>query len=329
MTEVTLEDIIQASERINVHRTPVMTCEAISSLASKKSPVELFFKCELFQKTGSFKFRGASNAVESLSEEEASKGVVCHSSGNHAQAIALAAKKRNIPAYIVMPKTVAAIKKKAVLEYDGQVIECEPFMEDRVRLAEEMEKKTGATFIHPFNNPKVIAGQGTIALEILSQVKDLDAIVVPVGGGGMLTGCATAAKSLNPKIKVFAAEPLEVNDCYQSFKNNTRLSNESHSTSVADGLLTNLGDLAYGSIHKLVDDVFTVSEKEIVQATKLVWERAKLFIEPSAGVGVGVTLFNQDFQDKIKELGIKRIGIVLCGGNVDIDVITELFKKYQ
>lgn len=187
--------------------------------------------------------------------------------------------------------------------------------------------ETGASFIHPFNNPNVIAGQGTIALELLSQVKDLDAIIVPVGGGGMLTGCSIAAKSLNPNIKVYAAEPDLVNDCYRTFKNRERLTNAS-SVSVADGLLTNLGDIAYSELFKHVDDVFLVSEKQIINATELVWGRMKLCIEPSAGVGVAVTLYNQDFKDTIKRHGIKRIGIILCGGNVDIVKAAELFKKY-
>lgn len=175
----------------------------------------------------------------------------------------------------------------------------------------------------------MIAGQGTIALELLSQVEDLDAIVIPVGGGGMLTGCAVAAKSLNPNIKVFAAEPAAVDDCYQSFKTQKRSSNPVTTTSVADGLLTDLGDIAYASIQKYVDDVFTVTEKEIIQATQFVWERLKQCIEPSAGVGVAVTLYNQEFQEKIKEHNLKRIGIILCGGNVDISKVVDLFQKYK
>ncbi|EIE77707.1 hypothetical protein G6F46_004764 [Rhizopus delemar] len=329
MVEITLNDVLQAAERIQVHRTPVMTSDSINEFASKNRPVELFFKCELLQKTGSFKYRGASNAVQSISEQDAPKGVVCHSSGNHAQAVALAAKKRGIPCYAVMPKSVADIKKKAVIGYGAKLVECESLMSERVRIADELLKETGGTFVHPFNNPKVIAGQGTIALELLSQVEDLDAIVVPVGGGGMLTGCAVAAKSLNPNIKIFAAEPAAVDDCYQTFKTQQRSSNPVTATSVADGLLTNLGDIAYASIQKYVDDVFTVTEKEIIQATQFVWERLKQCIEPSAGVGVAVTLYNQEFQEKIKEHNIKRIGIILCGGNVDISKVVDLFQKYK
>lgn len=194
--------------------------------------------------------------------------------------------------------------------------------------ASEVQEETGATFVHPFNNPNVIAGQGTIALELLSQVQNLDAIIVPVGGGGMLTGCSIAAKSLNPAIKVYAAEPECVNDCYRSFKNKERLTNKS-SLSVADGLLTNLGEIAFSEIHKNVDDVFTVSEKEIINTMELIWARMKLCIEASAAVGVAVALYNKDFQDAVKANKIKRIGVILCGGNVDIINATELFQKYK
>jgi threonine dehydratase len=189
-------------------------------------------------------------------------------------------------------------------------------------------KKTGAAFIHPFNNPNVIAGQGTIVLELISQVKDLDAIIVPVGGGGMLTGCSIAAKSLNPDIKIFAAEPEAVNDCYRSFKEKERLTNEV-SLSVADGLLTNLGDIAFAEIHKHVDDVFTVTEKEIINTMELIWGRMKLCIEASAAVGVAVALHNKDFKEAVKKHNIKRVGVILCGGNVDIIEAVELFKKYK
>ncbi|KAI9483528.1 MAG: tryptophan synthase beta subunit-like PLP-dependent enzyme [Benjaminiella poitrasii] len=328
--QVTIDHILQATERIDVHRTPIATCTAINELASKNNdvPVELFFKCELFQKTGSFKFRGASNAVALLSDEEAANGVVCHSSGNHAQAIALAAKNRGIPAYVVMPKNTSKVKKVAVYAYGAQVTECEPIQSERETMAEKVRVEKGASFIHPFNNPNVIAGQGTIAVELLSQVNDLDAIIVPVGGGGMLTGCSIAAKALNPKIKVFAAEPSQVDDCYRSFKQHDRATN-SRPESVADGLLTNLGDIAYKELFKHVDDVFTVTEKEIIQTMELIWGRMKLCIEPSAAVGPAVTIYNKDLQARIKQDGIKRIGIILCGGNIDIINAVELFQKYK
>ncbi|KAI8054163.1 tryptophan synthase beta subunit-like PLP-dependent enzyme [Gilbertella persicaria] len=318
MAQITLENIIQAAERIHVHRTPVLTCESMNEFASTKDvPVELYFKCELFQKTGSFKYRGASNAVAVLTDEEAANGVVCHSSGNHAQAIALAAKNRGVPAYIVMPNTTPDVKKVAVAAYGAHIIECEPLQSVREETAERVRKEKNASFIHPFNNPHVIAGQGTIALELLSQVNDLDAIIVPVGGGGMLTGCSIAAKSLRPDIKVYAAEPSLVDDCYRSFKKHERLTN-AQSESVADGLLTNLGDIAYSEIHKHVDDVFTVTEKEIINTMELIWGRMKLCIEASAAVGVANQKDN-----------VKRIGIILCGGNVDLVKATELFENYR
>ncbi|KAL7318836.1 hypothetical protein PS15m_002030 [Mucor circinelloides] len=329
MSTITIDNIIQASERIQVHRTPVQTCTTMNNLASEPdAPVELFFKCELLQKTGSFKFRGASNAVALLSDEEAANGVVTHSSGNHAQALALAARNRGIPAYIVMPTTTPDIKKAAVLGYGANIIECQPIQSVREDTAEKVRSETNATLIHPFNNPNVIAGQGTIALELLSQVKDIDAILIPVGGGGMLTGMSIAAKALKPGIKVFAAEPAAVDDTYRTFKNKERATNEV-AKSVADGLLTNIGDIAYSEIHKNVDDVFTVSEKEIVHAMELVWSRMKLCIEASAAVGVAVALYNKDFKDIVKKHSIKRIGVVLCGGNVDLLKATELFQQYR
>ncbi|GAN01097.1 Ser/Thr dehydratase [Mucor ambiguus] len=329
MSPITIDNIIQASERIQVHRTPVQTCTTMNDLASEPdAPVELFFKCELLQKTGSFKFRGASNAVALLSDQEAANGVVTHSSGNHAQALALAARNRGIPAYIVMPTTTPDIKKAAVLGFGANIIECQPIQAVREKTAEEVRSKTNATLIHPFNNPNVIAGQGTIALELLSQVKDLDAILIPVGGGGMLTGMSIAAKALKPGIKVFAAEPAAVDDTYRSFIEKRRATNEV-AKSVADGLLTNLGDIAFSEIHKNVDGVFIVSEEEIIHAMELVWGRMKLCIEASAAVGVAVALYNKEFKEIVKKEGIKRIGVVLCGGNVDLVKATELFQKYR
>ncbi|KAI8967688.1 tryptophan synthase beta subunit-like PLP-dependent enzyme [Mycotypha africana] len=328
-SEITLDTIIEAAQRIKVHKTPVLTNKTISQLASlEEQPIDLFFKCELFQKTGSFKFRGASNAIALLSHETAASGVVTHSSGNHAQALALAAKTKGTPAYIVMPRTAPTIKKAAVIGYGAQVIECEPTQIAREEAAQKVVLEKGATLIHPFNDPNVIAGQGTIAVELLSQVKDLDALIIPVGGGGMLTGCSIAAKSLCPSLRIFAAEPEAVNDCYRSFKNKHQETNEK-AISVADGLLTNLGDIAYSNIHQYVDDVFTVSEKQIINTMELVWERMKLCIEPSAAVGVAVAIHNKEFKDTLKRLHIQRIGVILCGGNVDVLQATALFEQYR
>lgn len=190
-----------------------------------------------------------------------------------------------------------------------------------------MLEQTGAAMVHPFNDPNVIAGQGTIVLELLSQVNDLDAIIIPVGGGGMLTGCSIAAKSLNPHIKIFAVEPEATDDTLKSFKTKQRHSNELGRTSVADGLAADLGEIAFESMLKYVDDVFTVSEREIIQATEIIWKRLKQCIEPSAGVGVGVALFNKEFQERIKKEKIQRIGVILCGGNVDIIKMAKLFSE--
>ncbi|KAI8336063.1 tryptophan synthase beta subunit-like PLP-dependent enzyme [Choanephora cucurbitarum] len=327
--KVTFDHILQAAERIQVHRTPVLTSTSINTFASTEDiPIELFFKCEALQKTGSFKFRGASNAIALLTDEEAANGVVCHSSGNHAQAIALAAKMRGIPAYVVMPSTTPHVKKIAVKGYGAHVVECEPLQASRESTAEKIRMETKAAFIHPFNHPNVIAGQGTIALELLSQVTDLDAIVVQVGGGGMLTGCAIAAKAIKPDIKVYAAEPCEVDDCYRTFKNRERLTN-AKAVSVADGLLTNLGDIAYSRLHEHVDDVFRVTEKEIINTMELIWGRLKLCVEASAAVTVAVTIHNKEFKERIKKDGVKRIGVVLSGGNVDLVEATQLFEKYR
>ncbi|KAI8886073.1 tryptophan synthase beta subunit-like PLP-dependent enzyme, partial [Backusella circina FSU 941] len=326
---INLEKIIEASERIDVARTPVLTSSILDAMASQMSPLELFFKCELFQKTGSFKFRGAANAVALLSEEEAEKGIVAHSAGNHAGSCALAAKKRGIPAYIIVPETTPQVKKDAVRGYGATLIECEPPFEARERMAQKIKQETGASFIHPFDNMNVMAGQGTIALELLSQVTELDALIIPVGGGGLLTGCTVAARGLNPAIKVFAAEPELVNDCYRSFHEKRRVNNSENGTlSVADGLLTNLGELALSQLDN-IDDIFTVSEQEIVTAMKLVWERMKLCIEPSAAVALAVALYNKQFQSIAKEQGIKRIGIIFSGGNVDITAAIDLFNRFK
>ncbi|KAL0079751.1 tryptophan synthase beta subunit-like PLP-dependent enzyme [Phycomyces blakesleeanus] len=325
---VTFGDVEAAWARINVTRTPVHTCATFDALASHTTPVELFFKCELFQKTGSFKFRGASNAVAMLSDEEAINGVVAHSTGNHAQAIALAAKARNIPAYVVMPHNVPEIKKIAVRGYGGTVVECNPPQKAREKAASDIQASTGAVLIHPFENPRVMAGQGTIAYEFLEQV-DLDALIVPVGGGGMISGCAVAAKGIKPTIKVFGAEPAAVDKCSRSYNSKTHQTSLPGSTSVADGLLTTLGVNAFPILLSSVDGVFTVTEEEIVRAMKLVWTRMKLMIEPSSAVGVAVALYNNEFQERVKKDKLGRIGIVLGGGNVDPARAIELFERYK
>jgi len=306
-----ISDVRAAAERIApyAHVTPVMTCSALDALAGRS----LFFKCELFQKVGAFKFRGAMNAVAKLGAK-AQRGVVTHSSGNHGQAVALAARSLGVPATIVMPSNAPAVKRAAVEGYGARVITCAPTGAARQAAADAFCAETGAAFIHPSNDPDVIAGQGTIALELLAQMAELDALVVPVGGGGMLSGVTLAARELKPGIRVFAAEPLGADDAARS-KAAGRLIPQTAPDTVADGLRTSLGDNTWPVVRDLVEEVLVVEEADILAATRLVWERMKLVIEPSAGVGVAAAL-----GDRFRGLsGIERVGVILCGGNVDLD----------
>lgn len=309
----TLADVRAAAGRIRpfVHRTPVLTSGTIDRLAGRA----VYFKAELFQKTGAFKYRGATNAVLNLPAEVAPRGVVTHSSGNHGQALALAARARGIPAHVVMPRTAAGVKKDAVRGYGAAVVECEPSLPDRERAAAAVLAETGATLIPPFDHPDVIAGQGTAALELLEDVPDLDAVVAPVGGGGLIAGFCLAAKGVNPAIRVFGAEPVGASAAAQSKAAGERVKLAA-TASIADGLLANyVGTLTWPVIRDHVERVFTVSEDQIRAALRLVWERMKLLIEPSAAVGVAVVL-----SDEFKALaGIDRVGVVLSGGNVSLD----------
>ncbi len=309
---ISLDDIQAAARRIadSAHRTPIMTCATLDQLAGR----QLFFKCEQWQKVGAFKFRGACNAVRKLSEADAKKGVVTHSSGNHAQALALAAKLRGIPAHIVMPSNATPVKRKAVEGYGANVVECEPTLAARETTVAEVQERTGAILIPPYNHPDVIAGQGTTALEMLDDVPDLDAIIAPVGGGGLMAGVSIAAKALKPAIHLFAAEPLGADDAARSKARGTLMPQTAPNT-IADGLLTSMGDLTWPVVRDLVEAVVTVKEEEIVQAMRLTWERAKLLIEPSSAVAVAAVL-----TPNIKNLArMQKIGIVLSGGNVNLD----------
>jgi threonine dehydratase/serine racemase len=311
-TAVDLAAVREAAARIAgfVHRTPVMTSETLDRFAGRR----LFFKCENLQKVGAFKYRGATNAVRKLTEEEAARGVVTHSSGNHAQALALAARVRGTPAYIVMPKTATPVKKAAVEGYGGIVTLCEPTLEARERTAAEIVERTGATLIPPYDHADVIAGQGTAALELLEDVPDLDAIITPVGGGGLLSGVCIAARGVKPGIRVFGAEPLGADDAARSMAAGTLIPQTAPNT-IADGLLTSLGQLTWPIIRDKVERVFTVTDDQIRAAMRLVWERMKLVIEPSAAVPVAVVL-----ADEFRSLtGIDRAGIMLSGGNVNLD----------
>lgn len=312
MLPPTLADVRAAADRIRpfVIRTPVHTSDTLDRLSGRK----LFFKCETFQKTGSFKYRGATNAVQKLSPEVAARGVVTHSSGNHAQALALAAKVRGIPAHIVMPHTAPAVKKDAGIGYGGRVVECEPTPAARQRMADQVAAETGAVLIPPFDHPDVIAGQGTGALELIEDVPDLDAVVVPVGGGGMLSGYSVALAGVKPAVRIFGAEPRNADDAARSMATGERQP-ALPPNSIADGLLTNLGELTWPIIREHVERIFTVSEEQIRSAMRLVWERMKLVIEPSAAVGVAVVL-GDEFRPMF---GCERVGIVLCGGNVRLD----------
>lgn len=311
-----LNDIKDAAERIApyAHRTPVMTCSALNELAG----CELFFKCEPLQKVGAFKFRGACNAIMKLSNEIARRGVVTHSSGNHAQAIALAAKLRGIQAHIVMPNNASKIKKAAVEGYGGIVIECEPNTHARHSTADRVTKETGGTLIPPYNHPDIIAGQGTAALELLEDIPNLDAIIAPIGGGGLMSGTSIAARSHNPKITIIGAEPTGADDAARSLAAGQLLDMEKPNT-ICDGLLTGMGDLTWPIIRDHVRTIITADDEEVIKAMRLVWMRMKLIIEPSSAVAVAAAL-SKSFRNLQSETGpLGRVGIILTGGNVDLD----------
>jgi len=306
-----MNDVIAASKRIegHGHRTPVLTNKTIDKLSGKK----IFFKCENFQKIGAFKFRGGWNAISSLNEEEAMKGVCTHSSGNHAQAVAYAAAKRNIPAYIVMPENAPKVKLEAVEGYNAKITLCEPTLKARRDTLDEIAKRTGARIVHPFNDPKVIAGQGTAALELIEEVKELDAICAPIGGGGLMSGTCIAAKSMLPDVKLFGAEPKGADDAYRSLKEGKLLPQENPNT-ICDGLLTSMGENTWNILKDHLEDIITVSDEEVITAMKLVWERMKIIIEPSCATPLAAIL-TPEFK-KLKD--IESVGIILTGGNVDI-----------
>jgi threonine dehydratase len=307
-----LRTIREAHERIRpqIHRTPVFTSETLDHMAG----AQLFFKCENLQKTGSFKFRGATNAVFSLTDEEAKRGVVTVSSGNHGAAISLAARRRGIPAWVVMPGAAPKAKRQAVESYGGRVTECEYDMASRDAACKTVQDKTGAILIHPYNNARVIAGQGTAALELLEDVPDLDIIIAPVSGGGLLSGTAIAAKSLRPSMRAVGAEPKNADDAYRSLASG-KIEPAAKTQTIADGLRAVLCPLTFSILRKHVDEIALVSEDEILASMRLLWERMKLIVEPSGAVSAAIVL-----QNKIAARG-KRIGILLSGGNLDLDQI--------
>lgn len=306
-----IDDVRSAAKRIRGvgHRTPVLTNNTLNQMAGRN----LFFKCENFQKIGAFKFRGGWNAVSILDNEEASKGVCTHSSGNHAQAVAYAAMMRGIPSYIVMPKNAPEVKLNAVKDYDAEITLCKPTLEARRTTLEKIAKKTGATVIHPFNNPDVIAGQGTAALELIEDTEDLDAILAPIGGGGLMSGTCITTHSLLPNAKLYGAEPKGADDAYRSLKEGRMLPQENPDT-ICDGLLTSLGENTWNILKDHLDAIYTVTDDEVIKAMRLIWERMKIIIEPSCATPVAVVL-----SEEFKALkGMQNIGIILTGGNVDL-----------
>ena len=305
----TLTDIRQAAQRIAplIHRTPVLTSATIDRMAGCR----IFFKCENFQKAGAFKMRGAANAVLLLTEAERHRGVATHSSGNHGQALARAAQVVGCPAYIVMPSTAPEVKQRAVAGYGAEIIRCEPTQAARESTLEAVVRRTEAHFVHPYNDERVIAGQGTAALELIDEVGALDTVMAPVGGGGLLSGTALATHGLLPQAQVVAGEPRGADDAYRSLLAGCIVPSEAPTT-LADGLLTSLGELTFPIIQQHVARIITVSDAEIMEALRLVWERMKIIIEPSCAVPLAALLREKDaFADQ-------RVGIILTGGNVDL-----------
>ena len=303
------EAIRAAHRRIapHIHRTPVLTSASLDEIAGS----QLFFKCENLQKTGSFKIRGATNAIFSLTEEEALHGVVAPSSGNHAAAMALAARWRGVPAYIVMPSNSSVAKMRAVESYGGKITSCEPNMASRESTCAEVMRKTGAHLVHPYDDARVIAGQGTAALELLEEVSDLDVVITPASGGGLLSGTAIAAKGMRPGIRLVGAEPRNADDAYRSLATG-KIQAAAQSETMADGLRATLSPLTFSILQSLVDEISLVSEEEIVAAMLLLWERTKLVVEPSGAVAAAPAL-----NRRIRAEG-KKIGIILSGGNLDL-----------
>ncbi|MFH1762061.1 MAG: pyridoxal-phosphate dependent enzyme [bacterium] len=310
LKQPTIIEIREAHARIRPHinYTPVLTCSTINQICN----TDVYFKCENFQKVGAFKIRGATNAVFCIGGKDIQKGVATHSSGNHAAALAFAAGKRGAKAYIVMPRTAPKAKKQAVSGYGGIITYCEPTLKARESALKDVVKNTGACYIPSYNDPRIIEGQGTAALELLNDIPELDTIIAPVGGGGLLSGTAITSSFISPETKVIGAEPEMADDAYRSFKSGKLIPSENPGT-IADGLLTPLGSLTFQIIRKNVHDIVTIKEDEIIKAMRFIWERMKIIIEPSSAVAVAALLFGH-----IKSPG-KKVGIILSGGNVDLD----------
>ena len=306
----TYDDVVAAHDRIapHIHRTPILTSSYFNGLTG----AELFFKCENFQKAGAFKVRGACNAVFGLSDEMAKKGVATHSSGNHALSLSYAAGRRGIPCYVVMPRTAPQAKKDAVRGYGGIITECEPSTSSREAVFAEVQAETGAEFVHPYNDPRVIAGQGTCSREMMEQVEGLDAVIAPIGGGGMVSGSCLTLSTIAPHVEIYAAEPEQADDAYRSFKAGHIIADDAPET-VADGLKVPLKERTWHFVSHHVTDILTASEEEIVEAMKLTWARMKIVIEASCAVPLATILKNRD------TFAGKRVGVIITGGNVDLD----------
>ncbi len=306
----TFQDMLDAHERIKpyIHRTPVLT----SSYFNELTGAELFFKCENFQKAGAFKVRGASNAVFGLSEADAARGVCTHSSGNHALSLSYAAGRRGIPCHVVMPRTAPEAKKAAVRGYGGIITECEPSTSSREAVFAEVQARTGGDFVHPYNDARVIAGQGTCSREFMEQVDGLDMMVAPIGGGGMISGTCLTLSHIAPDVQIIAAEPEQADDAYRSFKAGHIIADDAPVT-IADGLKVPLKERTWHFVSNHVTDILTASEQEIIDAMKLTWQRMKIVMEPSCAVPLAVILKNKE------RFAGKRVGVIVTGGNVDLD----------
>jgi threonine dehydratase len=314
----TYDDVIAAHARIEpyIHRTPVLT----SSYFNELTGAQLFFKCENFQKAGAFKVRGACNAVFGLDDETAKKGVATHSSGNHALSLSYAAGRRGIPVTVVMPRTAPEAKKAAVRGYGGTVVECEPSTSSREAVFAEVVAASGAEFVHPYNDPRVIAGQATCSKELVEDIPGLDAVVAPIGGGGMISGSCLTLSNISPDTKIYAAEPLNADDAYRSFKAGHIIADDAPET-VADGLKVPLKELTWHFVSNHVEDILLATEQEIIDAMYLTWQRMKIVIEPSCAVPLAVILKNRAVFEG------KRVGVIITGGNVDLNKLPWMQDK--